>query len=95
VHVFHPLAGRAPSTTCFIRDGVTTEWPCGLWLWGFRRRSCTPFQALVMVKSIHRTGDDSCICTSNTVKATGLRYASGSSKSAFRCEQGLRVHFKV
>ena len=30
--------------------------PCGLWLWGLRRRSCTPFQALVMVKSIHRTG---------------------------------------
>jgi hypothetical protein len=33
--------------------------------------------------------------TSNTVQATGLRYASGSSNSAFRCEQGLRVHFKV
>jgi hypothetical protein len=33
--------------------------------------------------------------TSNTVKATGLRYASGSSNSTFRCEQGLRAHFKV
>ena len=66
VHVFHPLAGRAPSTTCFIRDSVTTEWTCGLWLWGFRRRSCRPFQALVMVKSIHGMGGHSCVCAAST-----------------------------
>jgi hypothetical protein len=69
-HVFHPLAGRAPSTTCFIRDGVTTEWTCGLWLWGFRRRSCRPFQALVMVKSIHRTGGDFCVCAPRQTAST-------------------------
>jgi hypothetical protein len=47
----NPSPAGAPPTCCFIRDGVTTEWARGLWLWGFRRRSCRPSQALVMGES--------------------------------------------
>lgn len=52
----YPSPAGAPLTTCFIRDGVITEWPYSLSLRGFRMRSCRPFHALVMMKSIHRTG---------------------------------------
>jgi hypothetical protein len=77
---------------------------------GLPQALMTPFQALVMVKSIHRTGGRflrlhivpgtaSTFAVGRHVQYSegplGFRYALGSSSFAFRCKQGLRVHFKV
>jgi hypothetical protein len=85
----YPSPAGAPLTTCFIRDGVITEWPYSLSLRSFRRRSCRPFHVLVMMKSIHRTGGDSCLHTApGTASTFGLKLVYGmsfvSSQAQFR-----------
>jgi hypothetical protein len=114
-----PLAGLALYTTCSTSDGVTTEFACCLR--GFRRYSGRRSDALVTLKSFHRTTavsvsahcarDDLHLRSKVQIQIIAFRGHGGHAQQsedhctfdrpqaalnpASRCEQRLRVYFKV